>query len=1732
METSVDDLDELEETFTVTLDSPDGASVDDGSGTGTIEDGADDTPPELSIADAEAVEEGGTARFVVTLSPESGREVTVEYQTSDDTAEAGSDYVATMGTLTFTAGTTTQTIEVETSEDDLDEANETLTVGLRDPEGATLNGDTGIGTITDDDDPPIVSIEDATAVQEGGTALFEVTLNEASGREVTVMYRTVAGSALAESDYTAVSGQLTFEPGTLQQTVAVGTVDDGVSESEESFTVELHDPGEASVSTSRGTGTGTIIDNDELPVVSVADATPVSEGDAATFAVTLNEESGREVTVFFQTVNGTAIAGSDYASDSGTLTFSAGDMEQTITVSTLDDNAPEDPESFTVELSSPSGATVGKGVASGTIRDDDVSDPLSSLSIGDVESVDEGDTAEFTVTLTPASSRLVTVSYETEDGTALAGSDYASVSGTLTFAANETAKTIQVSVLNDETRESSETFTMELRNPAGATLQDGSAVATIRDDDSDKLPSLSIDDAAAVDEPGTAEFLVRLSAPAGETGVRVDYGTVDGTALAGSDYRSEAGTLTFAANESTKTIRVSVLDDDTAEQVENFRVELENAVGATLLHRIGEGTINANDPEETFSLLIRDAPAVPEGGTALFRVMLSASSDQDVSVTYETVDGTALSGTDYTPTRGTLSFGAGTTMLTIAVRTLDDDIREQSEAFTVELSDPVGAVLERASGTGTISDDDEEELPGLSIRDAPAVDEGDTAEFVATLSAASESEVTATYRTVDGTAQGGVDYESATGTLRFDAGVTEQTLSVSVLDDEMAESEESFSVELSNPQGATLEKSTATGTILDDDEDEVVPRGPSIAVADAAPVAEGGMAEFVVTLSTAGDETVSVSYSTADGTAIASADYESSAGTLEFAAGETSKTIAVRTVDDEIREEDEEFMVELSNPQGARLVSSTGTGTILDDDEDRLPALSIADADAVGEGETAEFVVTLSAASDQEVSMSYRSVDGTAVAGSDYETVTGTLRFEAGVTEGTISVSVLDDASAEAEEHFTVKLDDASGATFEDDSGVGTIVDDDEDGVVPRGPTISVADATPVTEGGTAEFEVRLDRTSGAAVSVSYATRDGTAAAGSDYEASSGTLSFAPGESRKTISVATIEDEVPEGTERFTVHLSESQGATLESDTGTATIVDDDEDEIVDEPPPTLSIADAAPVDEGDTARFAVDLDRASDGEVTVSYSTMDGTAQAGADYASAAGTLTFVAGETAKTISVAVLDDESVEGRERFTVRLRNPVGATLADATATGTIVGDVEEHVDSVNDAILPQMGRAMAFTPVRCRMDQVFGDAAAGATRPAGRLSLSPLPGEGGRDGVDNDAQTSLEALGDTSFLVPLKDSIDGAEHLAAWGCGDFAALAGDGGNGDIDWDGLVSTVQVGADLWLSPYLLTGLSMAQSFGSLDYRTEDIGAGASDGEREMWLTGLHSYIAWAITPDTNLWWTLGHSWGRLDTADDLLEGRPGSDATLASAAFGFGTRLAMRKNTTFTLKGEGAVALMDVDGAEAMFGSLSMDLARLRLSTEAKRTYDLAAGGVLIPWGELGLRYDGGHGENGSGLEVGAGVRYRVPAVGWAIEGGGRWLAVDQGALRRDWGLHGLARFNPGPSELGPSASLSLAWGESASGVQRLWESDAAASGRYGVSPGRYEARFAYGLPALQGRGVWTPYWSLTLGAEYGRGYRMGSRFDLGQYATMNLEAERRKRPDATAIHSVLLRGAVEF
>ena len=640
-----------------------------------------------------------------------------------------------------------------TANDTVDEADgETFTVKLSDPVNATLatDGTVATGTINDNDDPAVLSIADATAVIEGATASFVVSMG-ASEKQVTVSYETEDGTAEEPGDYTSTSGALTFEAGATTKTVTVVTANDTVDEADgETFTVKLSNPVNATLATDGTVATGTINDNDDPAVLSIADATAVIEGGSASFVVSMGA-SEKQVTVSYETEDGTAEEPGDYTSTSGALTFEAGATTKTVTVVTANDTVDEaDGETFTVKLSNPVNATLATDgtVATGTINDND--DP-AVLSIADATAVIEGGSASFVVSM-GASEKQVTVSYETEDGTAEEPGDYTSTSGTLTFEAGATTKTVTVVTANDTVDEADgETFTVKLSNPVNATLATDGTVATGTINDNDDPAVLSIADATAVIEGGSASFVVSMGAS--EKQVTVSYETEDGTAEEPGDYTSTSGALTFEAGATTKTVTV-VTANDTVDEAdgETFTVKLSDPVNATLATdgTVATGTINDNDDPAVLS--IADATAVIEGGSASFVVSMGASEKQ-VTVSYETEDGTAEEPGDYTSTSGALTFEAGATTKTVTVVTANDTVDEaDGETFTVKLSNPVNATLatDGTVATGTINDNDDPAV--LSIADATAVIEGGSASFVVSMGA-SEKQVTVSYETEDGTAE-------------------------------------------------------------------------------------------------------------------------------------------------------------------------------------------------------------------------------------------------------------------------------------------------------------------------------------------------------------------------------------------------------------------------------------------------------------------------------------------------------------------------------------------------------------------------------------------------------------------------------------------------------------------------------------------------------------------------------------------------------------------------------------------------------------------------------------------------------------------------------------------------------------------------------------------------------------------------------------------------------------------
>jgi probable HAF family extracellular repeat protein len=559
---------------------------------------------------------------------------------------------------------------------------------------------------------------------------------------------------------------------------------------------------------------------------------------------------------------------------------------------------------------------------------------LPLISISDVE-VTEGNSgtteAVFTVELSAPSNQSATVSFATQNDSAVAGDDYLPAFGTLTFAPGQTSRTISVAIKGDRIGEEIETFLVNLSGPTGAILHRASATGFIYDNEPRVLAS-SVQVVEGNSATVTAIVTVSLSYAYDEI-VAVNYFTSDLSATADSDYVPVSGTLTFVpGGELTQQVAITILGDRVFES-DRETLRLGLAVTSDNATILDGGLVHIKDDEPLISFT-PSTVTITEGnaGTSdiVFTVSLPAAYEEDVTVDYAAYDGSAEAGSDYLATAGTLRIPAGEISQTIRVPVIGDQIGEFEEYFYIEISNPSSnAAISYAYGFGTVLDDDP---PQIGIYDV-MVYEGNTGTsnvtFSVGLSFASSQPVTVNYSTVSGTATAVKDYLAKSGTLSIPAGQTTGTITVQIIGDRLAESNETFFVNLSSPTSATIADGQGVGVIVDDE--------PRISISDASKT-EGKKGQttlfsFTVTLSAAYDRAVTMSFRTVNGTAKAGEDYIAKTGTLTFKPGETTKTITITVKGDSTKEANETFYLDLFGLSGNALFTKfLGVGAILNDD--------------------------------------------------------------------------------------------------------------------------------------------------------------------------------------------------------------------------------------------------------------------------------------------------------------------------------------------------------------------------------------------------------------------------------------------------------------------------------------------------------------------------------------------------------------------------------------------------------------------------------------------------------------------------------------------------------------------------------------------------------------------------------------------------------------------------------
>jgi hypothetical protein len=1203
-----DTLVEGDETFTVNLrPTPgDNPQYDFGISTATVTIIDNETSTvNFSASTYEVAENAGAATITLLRTGNTNTAGRVNVSTVAGTATADRDYATVSRTIDFAQGQTFATFDIPIFDDQEVEGTESFFVSLTSSpnSGIVVPGGTATAEVRIIDDETANTVEFAGtdfSVNENdpsGVATITVRLNRRGNTSdtVTVQYFTETGSATPNEDYTPISSasnsRLTFQPGETIKTFPIRIINDNIPENTETVRLVLANPTNATLG-ANSTATLSILDDDSAGTVqfSSSNYSVMENGGSVSLTVILNRtgNTNAPVRVNYRTVGGSATEsrqngceqGADFVRTSGTLTFAPGSAVATLSVPVCNDTIVEPPESFLVILTDAENASLGSpSSATVTIQDDDGLNTVEFTS-PEYGVVETDGSVQVTIRARrgadPNQTLTVEVAVGASGDTARNPEDYQDPSSaTVVFPAGVNVQTLTIPITNNFEAQGVKTFTVRLTNP-GAFTQVGrqsSARVTIFDNAGPNTVQFLT---------GTHRFREGDQAAIGITVVRYGDFNTQGTrvrfttelrrgdtAVPDVNFTPTTGELFFAplissiggravvvGNETQKIITIPLPNNTEVQGDVTFHVTLTSSdvaqfgsISTTLV------TIEDDDLGNLVQFSSSTYSVIESAGNAVLTVNLIPNGDPSKASTvdFAATPITAFAGFDFSPVTGTLTFAPGETSKTIAVPINNDNIAEGPETFRVTLSNPSPGTIIGTPGSAivTIIDDDVSSAIQFSPANYTVAENAGsvTLSLIANRQGNPNDVLTVRFETIGGTATAGADFVSASGTVTFGPGETRRTITVQILDDNLIESTENFSVVLSNPgPGASLgTASSATIDIADDD-------SPTASIGFSAPsydVDEGaGFANLTVTRSGGLGVSATVNFETSDGTAKAGVHYVRTTGSVTFGVGEVSKVIQVRIIDNSISEPTVSFTVTLSAPDGTGFIGGQSTATVNIIDNDVTVFRFNPTQYSVDEGAgTVTLIVEALRVGDpsQVLTVDYLTTDGTATAGARYERTSGRLTFNAGATKQTFTVPLFDNTTKDGTQNFFVNLSNPRAEGSENGnpprigSGTATVSVIDNDATTFQ---FSSSSYTVSNSSGNAVLTVTLSRLSNAdgVFTVDYFTSDVTAVGGRDYAPQSGRLTFGPGETSQTITIALTPQEAGQPTREFRVSLTNPSG--------------------------------------------------------------------------------------------------------------------------------------------------------------------------------------------------------------------------------------------------------------------------------------------------------------------------------------------------------------------------------------------------------------------------------------------------------------------------------------------------------------------------------------------------------------------------------------------------------------
>jgi uncharacterized repeat protein (TIGR01451 family)/uncharacterized delta-60 repeat protein len=917
--------------------------------------------------------------------------------------------------------------------------------------------------------------------------------------------------------------------------------------------------------------------------LSVVDDAGVETGnDYASVVITREGNLDGDLVVRY-TVSGVASNGIDYVYLPGTITIPGGVQfpntfaGRVLAIVPYDDLFVEGNEDLTITLLQDPSYAIGNGSATVYIVENDL--PLITINSTDPFAFEPTQaTGQFTITRSGNVSQDLTV-YYLLTGSAQNGVDYTALPGDVVIPAGQLSANIIVRPINDPLVESNEivtivisdhtTYNIGLPNSATVTILDGS------------LPEVTLraEDANATEGAGNSGlFVFTRSGPLTNT-LLVNF-EVAGTAVPQADYQATGTNILFPVNVATMNLNIVAQDDNFRETNETVILKL---VPSPTYHvgnpNSGTVTIDFNDnsdlPEISFAT--RTSSVLESAGQALLTVRMSASigatNVAPAVVEWRISGGSATFDTDYSLlATGYVTFDFDTPIIQdIAVQLTDDILLEPSETLLVTLFHPnlwttnivvntnnmttntvyapvpTNAFLgSYRTHTLTILDDDSS-VVSLSVDDRYAFEAGRDPAVITISREGSTNSAQAAHLAIAGTAAGGNDYVALPRTVVIPPGSRSVTLTILPFDDPEEEVTETITVTIVRAPGASIGTGYEELFVVDNDG----------TIQFASPIVHAPEYQAVgfVGVVRSGDTNLagSVQYVIQEGTATLNRDFFATNGTLNFAPGETTKTIPISILNDFTVEADETVFLYLTNASGGVPLGGQITATFFIDNDDTTIQFASQFSTANENSGTAAIEVVRVGVTSATNSVGLITVNGTATNGLDYTGVTNTVSFGPGETSKMVNVPITDDFLFEGNEFLTLVLRNPSTNTILTASNAALLILDDE---------CSLAFAT--TTFATNEYEpavhVIVSRIGGTVnpVSVDYTTFDGTASNGLDYASASGTLDFAgdrwllasdgsgrlefhPGDTQKILLVGLIDDTIGDGNETFHVRLSNAR---------------------------------------------------------------------------------------------------------------------------------------------------------------------------------------------------------------------------------------------------------------------------------------------------------------------------------------------------------------------------------------------------------------------------------------------------------------------------------------------------------------------------------------------------------------------------------------------------------------